>query len=408
MKSLSKLFRIGNGPSSSHTIAPYHAAIAFKRLLLAETDAVRVTLFGSLALTGQGHMSHKALDDALAPLPVQVVCSLEEAEGHPNTLIFEGLAKGKVIICRHYASLGGGEITSPDDEEVNEKDIYPFRDLDEIKAFMADNHIESIKDFCLRYEDPSIVSYFDEVLKVMFASLERGLKGTGLIPANRNPRLQVSRNAKNIHENALKISDEGSKRTMLITAYAYAVAEESACGGLVVTAPTCGSSGVLPAILYYEYHDLGHPFETIRDSLFTAGLIGNVVKQDASISGAIGGCQAEIGTATSMAASALCFIEGESFYQGEYAAECAMEHFLGLSCDPVDGFVIIPCIERNGMGALRAVDAFLYSRYIAPLKKNQVSFDNVVKAMKLTGDALAAAYKETAEGGLAEILKDGR
>jgi len=407
MKSLSKLFRIGNGPSSSHTIAPYHAAMAFKRLLPKETDAIRVTLFGSLALTGQGHMSHKALEDALAPLPTKVVCSLEMAEGHPNTLIFEALSHGETILTKHYASLGGGEITSPDDPEVNEKDIYPFHDLDEVKAFMAENKITDLKDFCLRYEEADIVPYFDDVLKVMFASLERGLKTTGQIPANKNPRLQVFRNAPTIYKNALTIKDEGSRRTMLITAYAYAVAEESACGGLVVTAPTCGSSGVLPAILYYEYHDLNLPYEKIRDALFTAGLLGNIVKQDASISGAIGGCQAEIGTATSMAAAALSYIEGEDFYQCEYAAECAMEHFLGLSCDPVDGFVIIPCIERNGMGALRAVDAFLYSRYIAPLKKNQVSFDNVVKAMKLTGDALGAAYKETAEGGLAEILKDG-
>jgi len=405
MKSLTQLFRIGNGPSSSHTIAPTHAALSFKRLLTPQIDSVRITLFGSLALTGKGHMSQKALVEVFSPLRTEIVCSLEKAEGHPNSMLFEALRGREVMLALHYASLGGGEITSPDDESVNEKDIYPFRNLDEIKTFMAENHIPSIKDFCLLYEEPSVLSYFEVVVKTMFASLERGLHAQGAIPANKNPRLQVGRNAALIYENAQKILDPGSKRTMLITSYAYAVAEESACGGLVVTAPTCGSSGVLPAILYYEYHDLGHSLASVVDSLFTAGLIGNVVKQNASISGAIGGCQAEIGTASSMAAAALCFLEGESFYQGEYAAECALEHFLGLSCDPVDGFVIIPCIERNGMGALRAVDAFLYSRYIAPLKKNQVSFDNVVGAMKITGDALGAAYKETAEGGLAEILK---
>lgn len=407
MKSLEHLYRIGYGPSSSHTIAPSHASLAFKRLLPPEVDSVRVTLYGSLALTGSGHMSQKAVEEAFAPVPVTIIPCLEKAEGHPNTLLFEGLSNGNVIITRHYASLGGGEITSPDDDSVNEKDIYPFRNLDEVKAFMADDTIASVKDFCLRYEEPTITDYLDHVLDVMFASLEHGLSTTGKIPANKNPRLQLSRVAPSIHKKALTIADEGSRRTMLITAYAYAVAEESACCGEVVTAPTCGSSGVLPSVLYYEWHDEGKPRSLIRDSLFIAGLFGNIVKQNASISGAIGGCQAEIGTATSMAAAALSFIDGGSLYQSEYAAECAMEHFLGLSCDPVDGFVIIPCIERNGMGALRAVDSFLYSRYIAPLKKNEVSFDNVVGAMKITGDALGAAYKETAEGGLAEILKNG-
>jgi L-serine dehydratase len=201
------------------------------------------------------------------------------------------------------------------------------------------------------------------------------------------------------------IKEETARREILITSYAYAVAESSASGEEVVTAPTCGSSGVLPAILYYCYHDQHVPFETVKDALYSAGIFGNLVKQNASIAGAIGGCQAEIGTASSMAAAALCAMEGLSLYQIEYAAECAMEHFLGLSCDPVDGYVIIPCIERNGMGALRAYDAYLYAKYIAPLRKNQVSFDDVVEAMKLTGDSLASAYKETAEGGLAEILK---
>ncbi len=165
------------------------------------------------------------------------------------------------------------------------------------------------------------------------------------------------------------------------------------------------SSGVLPAVLYYLYHDQGLPFEKVKDALYGAGMFGNLVKQNASIAGAIGGCQAEIGTASSMAAAAFCELKGLNFSEQEYAAECAMEHFLGLSCDPVDGYVIIPCIERNGMGALRAYDAYLYARFISPIRMNVVSFDDVVGAMKLTGDALTSAYKETAEGGLAKILK---
>jgi L-serine dehydratase len=324
---------------------------------------------------------------------------------HPLSLCFEGFQGPEMVLARHYASLGGGEVTSTDDESVCEKDIYPYRNLEEIKAFMAEHKIATMKEFCLRYEEPSIDGYLSDALKRMFACIEKGLRESDYIPANDNPRLHWKRCAKGIYESALKITDEGARREMLLSAYAYAVSESSASGEEVVTAPTCGSSGVLPATLYYAYHDLHLPFDKVKDSLYTAGIFGNLVKQNASIAGAIGGCQAEIGTASSMAAAALCELNGLSMYQIEYAAECAMEHFLGLSCDPVDGYVIIPCIERNGMGVLRAYDAFIYAKYISPLRKNQVSFDDVVEAMKLTGDSLTAAYKETAEGGLAEILK---
>jgi len=406
MKSLSKLFRYGPGPSSSHTIAPAIAARAFKELAEKQTvDRVRVTLYGSLALTGQGHKTDLAVIEGCAPYPVEVVFEASTRVVHPLSLCFEAFRSGEMVLARHYASLGGGEVTSIDDESVCEKDIYPYRSLEEIKAYMAKNKIATMKDFCLLYEDPSIDAYLLDALKRMFAAIERGLQNEEYLPANDNPRLHWKRCAKGIAKAAEKINDPDAKREMLMSAYAFAGAENSASGAEVVTAPTCGSSGVLPAILYFEYHNLGRKIEDVRDALYTAGVFGNLVKQNASIAGAIGGCQAEIGTASSMAAAALCELEGLSLYQTEYAAECAMEHFLGLSCDPVDGYVIIPCIERNGMGALRAYDAYLYAKYIAPLRKNQVSFDDVVEAMKLTGDSLASAYKETAEGGLAEILK---
>jgi L-serine dehydratase len=406
MKSLEKLFRYGPGPSSSHTIAPAIAARSFKHLLdPLSVDSVTVTLYGSLALTGIGHGTDHSVQSSLLPYASTVIFDTQTRVHHPLSLSFEAFKDGKSVLCKHYASLGGGEITSEDDLSVIEKDIYPFRNLEEIKEKMAAECIPDLKTFCLLYESPSIDAYLSDALKRMFACIEKGLTQSDYIPANDNPRLHWKRCAKGIYETALKIPDGDAKREMLLSAYAYAVSESSASGEEVVTAPTCGSSGVLPATLYYAYHDLHLPFARVKDSLYTAGVFGNLVKQNASIAGAIGGCQAEIGTASSMAAAALCELEGLSLYQIEYAAECAMEHFLGLSCDPVDGYVIIPCIERNGMGVLRAYDAFIYAKYISPLRKNQVSFDDVVEAMKLTGDSLTAAYKETAEGGLAEILK---
>lgn len=407
MKSLSKLFRIGHGPSSSHTIAPQNAALSFRSQIGSlDFDTIQATLYGSLALTGKGHGTDSAISEGLAPYPVSFVVDTKTKPHHPNEMTLALLKKEKIIFSRTYDSLGGGEIASPDDLFVNEKDIYPFRTFDDVKRTMAEKGLTDLRDFCLLYEDPAIDGYLAKALDVMLESVERGLVAEGKIPANHNPRLQLNRSAKAIHEKALAIPDKEARRELLITSYAYATAEGSACHEVIVTSPTCGSSGILPAILYYAYHDLKLSKEFLKDSLYTAGMFGNIVKQDASIAGAIGGCQAEVGTATSMAAAALGYLDHLSLYQIEYAAECAMEHFLGLSCDPVDGFVIIPCIERNGMGALRAYDSYLYAKYIAPIKKNQVSFDNVVSAMKLTGDALADAYKETAEGGLAEILKD--
>jgi L-serine dehydratase len=407
VKSLEKLFRFGPGPSSSHTIAPAIAARSFRRLLKPfDADLIQATLYGSLALTGKGHKTDLAILQAFAPYRTEVFFDGRTPTEHPLSLSFEAFHQGRSVLIRHYASLGGGEITSPDDLAVIEKDIYPFKDFNSIKDYLSGHHLKTLKEFCLLYEDPSIDAYLSDSLKRMFACLENGLRSDSLIPANGNPKLKWPRFSGKIVQKAEGITEAVDRREILISGYAYAVGESSASGEEVVTAPTCGSSGVLPSVLYYEYHDCGASFERVKNALYTAGIFGNIVKQNASIAGAIGGCQAEIGTASSMAAAALCDIEGLSIFQEEYAAECAMEHFLGLSCDPVDGFVIIPCIERNGMGALRAYDAFLYAKYISPLRRNQVSFDNVVEAMKLTGDSLAQAYKETAQGGLAEILNE--
>jgi L-serine dehydratase len=407
MKSLLRLFRYGPGPSSSHTIAPSLAAKSFARLIKNKRgDLIKVTLHGSLALTGKGHGSENAIREELKGYNCTFIRDIHEDPSRPNAFEMALYQGEEMVMEKHYLSLGGGELKSEDDLSVNEKDIYPFHNLVEINEYMEKNNLLTYRDFCHVFEKKDIDDKLLDLLQKMFHCVETGLMAEGAIPANNNPRLQLKRTAKSIYTKALSISDPAEKREMLISAYAYAVSESNACGDKVVTAPTCGSAGVLPSLLYYEYHDLGVDILKIRDSLFTAGIYGNIVKQNASIAGAIGGCQAEIGTASSMGAAALCSINSLSLHQAEYAAECAMEHFLGLSCDPVDGYVIIPCIERNGMGALRSYDAYLYAKYIAPSRRNQVSFDNVVEAMKLTGDSLSLAYKETAEGGLAEILKN--
>lgn len=406
MKSLSKLFRIGLGPSSSHTIAPSIAASCFKRFLDEnEPVEVEVTFYGSLAATGIGHHSDKAVKEALLPFSSHILFDPHTEVAHPLTMGFSATKKDGTNISKTYVSLGGGEVFSPDDPDANELDVYPFQSLKDVRMYMKNEGIKTWKEFCLRFEKPEIDDYLEDALKHMFSSIEKGLAARSDIPANGNPRLHWKRSSGLIYERAKNIEDKDAQREILLTAYAYAVAESSASGEAIVTAPTCGSSGVLPAVLYYLYHDQGLPFEAVKDALYGAGMFGNLVKQNASIAGAIGGCQAEIGTASSMAAAAFCELKGLNFSEQEYAAECAMEHFLGLSCDPVDGYVIIPCIERNGMGALRAYDAYLYARFISPIRMNVVSFDDVVGAMKLTGDALTSAYKETAEGGLAKILK---
>ncbi len=407
MKSITKLFRIGYGPSSSHTVAPSIAARSFKKRIHSLNGShIEVTLHGSLALTGEGHGTKKAIESVFYPIPLSFHYVLKD-DSLPNSFEFSYFDNDKLLLTCHYRSLGGGELYSDDDVAVNEKDIYPFSSLEEIKEYMKKENISSLKDFCLRYEEKDILDRLERVAATMFAALEKGLKEEGALPANDNPRLFWNRCAKDIYKKSLQIQDEQAKRTMTMTAYAYAVAESNACLEEVVTAPTCGASGVVASVLYYAYKNEGIPLAKIVDSLFVAGIIGNVVKQNASIAGAIGGCQAEIGTATSMASAALSFLHDLSFRQIEYASEVAMEHFLGLSCDSVDGYVIIPCIERNGVGALRAYDSYLYARYIEPIRVNQVSFDNVVKAMKITGDALSEDIKETANGGLAKVLKRG-
>ena len=297
MKSLKKLFRFGVGPSSSHTIAPSLATASFLRQLQGiPHDKIKATLFGALALTGVGHGTAEAIKKTLKGENAEVVLDTKTKRPHPLTIGLSAYQNDKIVLERSYYSLGGGEISSPDDTSANEKDIYPFHDLADVRSYMEKEGISDFKAFALRFEEDDIDDYLDEAIARMFASIERGLQADGFVPANGNPKLNWHRVAGGIYEQANKIEESDPRREMLLTAYAYSAAESSASSEEIVTAPTCGSSGVLPAVLYYEVHQKGKTLEEARDALYAAGLFGNLVKQNASIAGAIGGCQAEIGT----------------------------------------------------------------------------------------------------------------
>lgn len=399
METIKDLFVIGPGPSSSHTIGPAKAAVDFKSDV-AKDAYIEVTLYGSLALTGKGHLTDKIIKEILKDYQCEVIFNYDVTNlPHPNTLIFKAILNGETIKEKTYYSVGGGKIVT-NLNKMNLVDVYPLSSFDDIKRFLSENNL-TIVDYVNKYEEADIDEYLELVLKRMFTSIEVNLVETGLIPG----RLELPKVAKIIFEEAEKIEDSSEKYNMLITSFAYACVEGNASGKIVVTAPTCGSCGIIPAILYYEYKYNNVDKKVLIDALKVAGIIGNICKNNASISGAVLGCQAEVGVASSMASAALSYIKGLSLYQIEYASEVALEHFLGLTCDPVDGYVQIPCIERNGIAALRAYNSYLYAKNIAPYRKNKVSFDDVVMAMKMTGESLNTDYKETSIGGLAKLIK---
>ncbi len=389
MKSLTQLYKIGRGPSSSHTIGPQKIAEYAKKKY--GDGAYKVILYGSLAKTGEGHGTAKVLKDILGE-DVEITLDKETHTPHPNTMdIFFGDDKEPL---RGY-SIGGGSVRIKGQKTKEDKEVYPHSTFYEIKQFVKE------RDMCLSdyvfYFEPDIRVYLKKVWKTMCESIETGLASEGILPGG----LNLSRKAALLY-NPENMSGESTetKQTRLLCAYAFAVAETNADNGYVVTAPTCGAAGVLPAVLYYLKEREGYSEEHIIRALACAGIIGNVVKTNGSISGAECGCQAEIGTACSMTAAAVCSLYGLSVDQTECAAEVAMEHNLGLTCDPVNGLVQVPCIERNAMAAMRALDCFRLAYYLTDLRK--ISFDTIVKTMKETGHDMRAGYKETAEGGIAK------
>ena len=403
MKSVKSIFKIGKGPSSSHTMGPFKAVTNYIENH-PEAKGLHVTLYGSLAATGKGHLTDKAIEEAAANAGLEVVIAWEPKENlpeHPNGMVVASVAAdGSLTDCWTYYSVGGGDIKCMDIqlEAEDEAEVYEMNTMKEILDWCNKNG-KAFWEFVQENEvkTKGFWEHIELVWKTMQKAVERGIDEEGALPGP----LNIRRKAGSYYIKADGYGDVQRARG-LIFAYALAVSEENACGGKIVTAPTCGSCGVLPGVLYHLKKVYGFSDQRIIRALATAGIIGNIVKHNASISGAEVGCQGEIGVACAMAAGAITQLMGGSPSQIEYAAEMGLEHHLGLTCDPVCGMVQIPCIERNAYAAARAMDASIYSLYTDG--RHRVSFDQVVRVMKETGKDLPSLYKETSEGGLAKHL----
>jgi len=394
MESIKEIFRIGNGPSSSHTMAPKKAAELFAAKNPHASRYV-VTLYGSLAATGKGHLTDVAILNVLSPIaPTEIIWHSEIVlPFHPNGMLFTAYNEDKKTDEWTIYSIGGGALASEEVTPENKLIIYEMSTLSEILNWCKKTG-RTYWEYVASKEPADIWDHLHKVWLTMKASVERGLETEGILPGN----LGVRRKAVEYHIKAMGYNNNLRTRG-LVFAYALACSEENAAGGRIVTAPTCGSSGVLASVLYHLSQEYAFTEKRILNALATAGLIGSIAKKNASISGAEVGCQGEIGVACEMAAAAANQLFGGSPSQIEYAAEMALEHHLGLTCDPVCGLVQIPCIERNAFAAGRALDSNIYATFTDG--RHVVSFDKVVAAMKETGKDLPRLYKETSEGGLA-------
>ncbi len=396
MESIREIFKIGKGPSSSHTMAPRRAAQIFKERHQ-DASLFKVTLYGSLAATGKGHLTDEAIIEVLRADKCEVIWHPDIfLPEHPNGIKFEALDNsGKAIDSWTTFSIGGGDL-SDTGKRGEIKSIYPHSKMEDILRWCKDNG-RTFWEYVELHEESDIWDYLEQVWKVMKSAVIRGLEREGVLPGG----LNLARKASSFYIKAKGYQGSMQRRSMTF-AFALAVAEENASGGIIVTAPTCGSSGVLPGVLYLNQKFYDFSDKRVVRALATAGLIGNIIKTNASISGAEVGCQGEIGSACSMAAAAGVQLFGGTIAQIEYGASIGMEHFLGLTCDPICGLVQIPCIERNAFGATRAVDANMYA--LLSDGSHLVGFDTVIEAMKRTGHDIPSLYKETAEGGLALLM----
>ncbi len=392
MKSLRELFRIGTGPSSSHTMAPRKAMQAFVNEY-PNAEKYQVTLYGSLAATGLGHLTDIAIHEA-TDKPVNIIWKPdEELPLHVNGMRFEAIVKNKIIAKKEDYSIGGGALLS----DHTSGDIYHEKYSNEIMK-KIENTYGSYWDYITSVEGDDIAEFLENIWSTMKNAIKSGINKKGKLPG----KLNLPRKANSFYVKSALLEQSLRERTR-ITAYAYAVAEENASGGVIATAPTAGSAGVVPALLYYLQEKLNLSDDTIIQALGTAGIFGNLAKSNASISGAYVGCQGEIGVACAMAAAAACQILGGTPRQIEYAAEMGLEHHLGLTCDPVLGLVQIPCIERNAHAALRALDAVHFA--ILSDGSHHISYDDVIEVMLETGEAMSKNFKETSQGGLARVYQ---
>ena len=400
MKSLRYLYKIGRGPSSSHTMGPEKACRIFLKRY-PQADEYEATLLGSLSATGKGHLTDEVIRETFSPGKVTVIFGNTDESKllHPNTLILKAKSGGSVLGESEVYSVGGGEIVFKGEKQNAAEEIYPHKTFDEIKEFCIENSLK-LWQYAEIFEGGEIWNFLQNIWENMQNCVLRGLKTDGVLSGGLNTR----RKAKILYDQYVLNEDAETRENRLVCAYAYAASEENASSGVVVTAPTCGSCGVLPAVFYYLKNKKDVPDKEILKGLATAGIIGNVVKTNASISGAECGCQAEVGVACAMASAAIAQIKGMSLDQIEYAAEIAVEHHLGLTCDPVCGLVQIPCIERNAVAALRALNEVTFASFLSDTRK--ITFDTAVKTMYETGKDLRTGYRETATGGLAKLYSE--
>lgn len=398
MQSIQNIYKIGPGPSSSHTFGPMRASQDMLEHY-PDADEFKVTLFGSLALTGKGHLTDKIIEKTFFPTHCTITFDLKTQCKHPNTMTIEAFKEHDALGKHTYISIGGGKILKDQEQESEETHVYPHNSMDDIQGYCKQHHLRLDK-YIDQFEDESLNSYMDKIFDAMIECVDKGLNTIGKLPGS----LEIDRVASALYQSANSCDDLIERKSLLLSSYAYAASEQNASGGMVVTAPTMGSCGVLPSLLYHFYKDENYPKDTLIQGLKVAGLIGNLIQHNATISGAKAGCQAEVGAACSMGAAFVSSCNFENNAQIECAAEIGLEHHLGLTCDPVGGYVMIPCIERNAVASLRSLDAARLAKYLRNVKKNRVSFDMVVKTMNLTGSKLPLELKESALGGLAVVV----
>lgn len=396
MQSITELYKIGRGPSSSHTIGPERAVKEFCRRY-PEATHFSAVLYGSLAKTGRGHGTDTVIKKTFLPRACEVVFDTDTTElPHPNTMDLVAYCGEEACGRARVFSVGGGSILFEGDATVDLPHIYPHALFEEIAAYCRKKGIR-LCDYVIEVEGEGFLAYMEQIWEAMKSSIEKGLEDEGILPGG----LGVVKKARSLLESEHIDERPETREGRMVCAYAFAVSEQNASGEEIVTSPTCGAAGVLPAVLYYQQKKNGYSDAQILRALCTAGIIGNLIKTNASISGAECGCQAEIGSACAMAAAALAELFGLSIPKIEYAAEIAIEHHLGLTCDPICGLVQIPCIERNAVAAMRAINAVNLSSFLWNTRR--ISFDHVVRTMKETGRDMRTSYKETSEAGLAKL-----
>ncbi len=396
MESITELYKIGRGPSSSHTIGPEKACTIFKEINI-DADAFKVILYGSLAKTGKGHGTDAVVKKTFFPFKCDVEFDFVTSNiPHPNTLDLIAYRDKKEICKNRVLSVGGGSIVFENQVINTPKIVYKQSKFYEIYDYCQKKNIR-LWEYVLENEKDGFTDYMTKIWNVMKTCIKNGLADSGELPGG----LNVQKKAKILFDNQHIDETAETKENRMVCAYAFAVGEQNASGETIVTAPTCGAAGIVPAVLYYQQQKNNFTDESIVRALMTAGIIGNVIKTNASISGAECGCQAEVGSACAMAAAALAELFGLSIEKIEYAAEIAIEHHLGLTCDPICGLVQIPCIERNAVAAMRAINAVSLAGFLWNTRK--ISLDKVIQTMKETGIDMHKSYKETSEAGLSKI-----